>query len=99
MNDPLHQLAARIRSELKDVRRVLRRMEEGWKRAQRSSDDCYLDGVALNLHGFYGGLERIFERIAVIVDDARPIGENWHQVPLQQMTEEVSGIRPAVVSE
>jgi hypothetical protein len=52
VNDPLRQLAARIRSELKDVRRVLARMEEGWRRAQRSADDYYLDGVALNLHGF-----------------------------------------------
>ncbi len=52
MNDPVRQLAARIRREMKDVERVLRRMEEGWKRAQRSSDDYYLDGVALNLHGF-----------------------------------------------
>ena len=99
MSDPLHQLAARIRSELKDVQRVLDRVQEGWKRAQRCSDDYYLDGVALNLHGFYGGLERLFERIAVLVDDARPVGENWHQLLLQQMGQEVPGVRPAVISE
>jgi hypothetical protein len=99
VNDPLCQLAARIRREMKDVERVLRRMEEGWKRAQRSSDDYYLDGVALNLHGFYGGLERLFERIAALVDDARPTGQNWHQMLLQQMTEEIPGVRPAVISE
>jgi hypothetical protein len=99
VSDPLRQLAARIRNELKDIQRVLARMEEGWKRAQRCADDYYLDGVALNLHGFYGGLERLFERIAVTVDDARPVGDNWHQVLLQQMAEEVPGIRPAVISE
>jgi hypothetical protein len=92
-------LAVRVRSELKDVARVLRRVEEGWERARRSSDDYYLDGVALNLHGFYGGLERLFERIAVMVDDARPVGENWHQILLQQMAQEVPGVRPAVISE
>jgi len=43
---PLHQLAVRIRGELKDVARVLQRAEEGWERARRSSDDYYLDGVA-----------------------------------------------------
>lgn len=99
MSNPLRQLSARIRSELKDVERVLHRVEEGWKRARRSSDDYYLDGVALNLHGFYGGLERLFERIAVIVDDARPVGQNWHQVLLRQMGQEVAGVRPAVISE
>jgi hypothetical protein len=96
---PLHQLAVRIRSELKDVARVLQRMEEGWARARCSSDDYYLDGVALNLHGFYGGLERLFERIAVLVDDARPVGPDWHQTLLHQMAQEIPGVRPAVISE
>lgn len=98
MSDPLRQLAARIRSELKDVERILGRMEEGWKRAQCSSDDYYLDGVALNLHGFYGGVERLFERIAVLVDDTKPIGQNWHQLLLEQMAQEIPGVRPAVIS-
>ena len=99
MTPPLHQLAIRIRSELKDVARILQRVEEGWERARRSSDDYYLDGVVLNLHGFYGGLERLFERIAVLVDDARPAGPDWHQTLLQQMAQEVPGVRPAVISE
>jgi len=68
VSDPLRQLAAQVRVELKDVQRVLRRIKEGWRRAHHSTDDYYLDGVALNLHGFYGGLERLFERIAVVVD-------------------------------
>jgi hypothetical protein len=37
---------------------VVDRAQEGWHRASTSSDDLYLDGVALNLHGFYAGLER-----------------------------------------
>jgi hypothetical protein len=84
---------------MKDVARVLQRAEEGWERARRSSDDYYLDGVALNLHGFYGGLERLFERIAVLVDDARPAGPDWHQTLLTQMAQEVPGVRPSVISE
>jgi hypothetical protein len=43
---PLRQLAVRIRSELKDLAGVLQRVEEGWERARRSSDDYCLDGVA-----------------------------------------------------
>jgi len=42
-----------------------------------------LDGVALNLHSFYSGIERIFELIAANVDDIRPVGENWHQTLLK----------------
>lgn len=99
MNDQLRQLAGRVRSEIEEVQRVLFRLEEGWRRAQRSADDYYLDGVALNLHGFYGGLERIFERIAVVVDGEKPAGENWHQIILKQMTVEVPEVRPAVISQ
>jgi hypothetical protein len=43
-----------------------------------------LDGVALNLHSFYSGTERIFELIAANVDDILPKGENWHQALLKQ---------------
>lgn len=72
---------------------------EGGQRAARNADDYYLDGVALNLHGCYGGLERIFELIAAVVDCRKPRGENWHQALLTQMTEEVAGVRPAVISQ
>jgi len=65
VNDQLLQLSERIRNELAELQRVLRRAEEGWKRAQQSAADYYLDGVTLNLHGFYNGLER--SRRAVIV--------------------------------
>lgn len=99
MSNELRQLADRIRDELVDLKRVLDRAEVGWQRAERSGDDYYLDGVALNLHGFYNGLERIFERTAVVVDGSVPQGENWHQVLLQQMANEVAGVRPAVISE
>lgn len=74
MNDQLRQLAALLRAELIEVERVLLRLTECWQRYQNSDDGYYLDGVALNLHGFYGGLERIFERIAV--DRAKPAAES-----------------------
>ncbi len=99
MSARLSQLADRIRSELDELERVVFRAGEGWQRAIRSADDYYLDGVALNLHGFYAGLERTFELIATVVDGRRPEGENWHQALLQQMTVETPTIRPAVISE
>lgn len=99
MTERLQRLAERIRAELADLEWVLRRIETGWARVQRSNDDHYLDGVALNLHGLYSGLERVFELIATRVDGTKPSGENWHQVLLQQMSAESPGVRPAVISE
>lgn len=99
MSDELELLAERIRNEFIELERVVHRVESGWERAKRSGDDYYLDGVALNLHGFYNGLERIFERIATILDGSLPQGENWHQLLLKQMTKEAPGVRPAVISD
>ena len=99
MNAKLAHVANRIRSELAELDEVVRRVEEGWKRAERSGDDYYLDGVELNLHGLYSGLERMFEVIALNVDGRKPEGENWHQELLRQMSTEILEMRPAVISE
>ncbi len=99
MSEHLLKLAERIRNELVDLDRLVEWVQEGWHQAQRSGDDLYLDSVALNLHGFYEGVERLFELIATLVDGAMPQGADWHQVLLQQMVAEVPRVRPPVISE
>lgn len=98
MSKPGAMLAARILSELKELSTLVERIQEGWERSKLKNDDYYLDGVALNLHGFYSGLERIFEKTASLIDGNVPTGANWHQELLNQMGIEVPGIRPAVIS-
>jgi len=92
-------LAARILAELNELSQLAARAEQGWERAKKKNDDYYLDGVALNIHGFYSGLELIFEKIASGIDGSVPTGANWHRELLDQMSLEVSGIRPAVISD
>jgi hypothetical protein len=98
VSDRLLRLSDRIRNECQDLNRVVERAQEGWQRAERSTDELYLDSVALNLHGFYAGLERMFELIATTVDGQMPTGEHWHQLLLDQMASEISGVRPAAIS-
>jgi hypothetical protein len=95
----LKGLSERIKQEIVELELVVSRLQEAWQRALRSGDDFYLDSVALNLHGFYSGIERIFERLAETLDGSLPKGENWHQALLIQMSKEVEGIRPAVISQ
>lgn len=97
-NKKLSRLTDRIRQELSEVEHVVTRIHDGWQRARRTNDDYYLDSVALNLHGFYSGLERIFALIAETIDDSLPQGENWHLLLLQQSSKEIRQIRPAVIS-
>ena len=98
MNERLRHIAHRIRAELEELARVLARAQEGGRRALQTSDDFYWDSVALNLHGLYAGLERLFEIIAASIDGNVPQGANWHQVLLAQMATEIPPLRPAVIS-
>lgn len=97
-DEELTGLVRRIHQELEELERILGRIQEGWERSRRKNDDFYLDGVALNLHGFYSGFERIFTQIAATIDGDLPHGEDWHRLLLEQMKNEISGIRPAVIS-
>lgn len=92
-------LAGRIHEALSDFERVVHRAEELLNKAQQHNDDGYLDGVALNLHGFYAGVERIFEDIARNLDEAVPTGADWHRDLLLQMSASIDRIRPAVISQ
>ncbi len=98
MSKPGAVLAGRIISELKELAMLVERSKQGWKLSLEQHNDYYLDSVALNLHGFYSSLERIFERVAMLVDESLPTGANWHQELLNQMSIEVAGLRPAVIS-
>ncbi len=99
MNEELTALAERIREALADLERVVSRAEQLRDKAIRTGDDGYWDGVALNLHGFYSGVEGIFEDIAQVVDDDFPSGSDWHRRLLGQMTEEVPETRPGIITE
>lgn len=90
-------IAARLRTELTDLDRVVQRAEQLLSKAQERDDEDYLDGVALNLHGFYAGVERIFEEIANEIDGFLPDDSEWHRNLLIQMSGEVSNTRPAVI--
>lgn len=99
MNAGYATLAGRIRRSGLDLERVVARAASLMDKARASGDDDYLDGVALNLHGFYAGVERIFEDIARTIEKTVPDGPEWHQDLLLQMSAEVASVRPAVISD
>lgn len=65
----------------------------------RTDPDAFLNSVALNLHGFYSGVERSLELIALEIDGGTLGGEAWHAELLRQMQSSVSQVRPAVLSQ
>jgi hypothetical protein len=94
-------LAQRIRSEVLDLERAVEAVYRHWKRAgtEPEDQDAFLNSVALNLHGFYNGVERVMELIAVDLDGATLGGVAWHAELLRQVQLEIPTLRPAVISE
>jgi hypothetical protein len=82
------------------LERIIQKVQRTWSNIPASLDDqdIYLDAVALNLHSFYSGLEKLFELIARHVDRDLPTGEYWHRELLLKMAQDLPHIRPAVIS-
>jgi hypothetical protein len=93
-------LQQRIRQELSELQRTQALVQRHWQSALTSAidQDAYLNSVALNLHSFYSGLERIFELIASDIDGSKVGGGDWHTELLRQMTLDLGKLRPPVLS-
>jgi hypothetical protein len=59
--------------------------------------DIELSALAAMMHSFYTGIENIFKRVAVELDDDLPTGKSWHRELLDSMSEP-SDRRSAVLS-
>ena len=101
MNIIYQELSDRIHDAVPDLDRVVERALRAWSRTRETSEDqdVYLDSAALNLHGFYSGLERLFEMISRRMDHSLPSSEVWHRELLFQMGREIQSVRPAVISQ
>jgi hypothetical protein len=97
MNAKMVAFAARIRTELVELEQVVQRAEYLLGKAHNMNDPDYLDGVALSLHGFYTGVEHLFEEIAREIDGSLPGGSEWHRNLLIQMSAEMVSVRPPVI--
>jgi hypothetical protein len=93
----LRAAAARIRQAVPVLDAVVARTLGAYAGVTGADVDFLLDATALNLHGFYAGLERVFVVVAERVDGSLPRAANWHQELLQQMAVELPCTRPAVL--
>ena len=93
------QLAERIRDEVETLEQIVDRALIGWEKARNvPGEQAYVDSVALNLHGIYAGVERLFDLVARHVDGELPDGATWHRDSLHHMTRDLTDVRPAVIS-
>ena len=60
-------------------------------------DRIELSALGAMLLGFYNGIENIFKRVTVELDQDMPQGDGWHKALLEAMTRPSPG-RPPVIS-
>ncbi len=92
-------LAADIRAELDHLRRLAQDIAAVQAEIERDPDHARLfyENLALKLHNFYTGCERIFQTVASELNGAPPTGFDWHRRLLERMAVAWQG-RPALLS-
>ena len=98
MNKQFLTIKSLIKSDLNEIETVVNKVEKAWKKYKETENELYLDSVALNLHSFFTGFERIFKLIAREIDGTIPDDSAWQLSLLRQMSIEIEKVRPQVIS-
>jgi len=91
----LQVLYAEIKDELENLKKLLTEAKEI---KQKEASNVSVRAGGSILHDFYTGAERVFEMIANTIDKRVPSGLGWHAELLNQMTLEIPGLRPHIIS-
>lgn len=93
----------RINQEINKILQAMQQLDIFLRELSNQSDVMYqnalINSIALNLHGVYTGIERIFEVIAKKIDQRFPTGDKWHRDLLEQMSVDIPNVRKAVITE
>ncbi len=96
---PEEVMMIRLRKEVEAELSGLERLRKEHAGVPIGSEDGYMMRARASiLHDFYGGIERIFVRIAQELNGGVPVSEHWHRQLLLDMSLELESVRPAVIS-
>jgi hypothetical protein len=97
--------AAELLAEIKDELGALDRLVDdialvyGERPKVERKRSVYDESLALKLHNFYTGCERIFTRIAEFFNGGATASGDWHKRLLKGMSLDIEGVRPAVITQ
>ncbi|ACK70827.1 conserved hypothetical protein [Gloeothece citriformis PCC 7424] len=97
------QLIERIEQEIVALRGIVTQTDLFVQQQQQMEalpyQEALSSAIALNLHSFYTGVERILEMIARTIDYSTPTGDQWYRQLLEQMSIDIPAVRPPVISQ
>lgn len=88
-----NEIISFIEEELSNITQLLDEISEC-----KDNSRVYRRAKGSILHDFYNACERIFETIARRINGGLSLTPQWHKKLLYQMTIEIKGVRPAVLS-
>lgn len=94
----MRELAADINLEMTRLRQLKDQIQRVRNEIQTdpARADLFYESLALKLHNFYTGCERIFRLVATDLNGGLPTGQDWHRRLLERMSTERDG-RLAVI--
>ncbi len=92
-------LKKQIEIEIENLERLVKEMVEITDKIAGEPDFIETRAAGSILHDFYCGVEKIFERITISINNELPKGEDWHKELLLQMACPIEGISRAVISQ
>jgi hypothetical protein len=93
------RLGAAIRQEMARIAAIEREAEQALADfTEQIPSRRELRGCGGIIHDFYTGIERLFQKIAPELNGGLPAGGTWHREALENMTLDLPGIRPPVLS-
>lgn len=93
------KLASNITIELENLSRIVSEMNELLKEKNSNSENIRIRAAGSILHDYYCGVEKIFKRIAINIDESLPQGLDWHKQLLNQIGNAFENKRNAVIDE
>jgi uncharacterized protein YutE (UPF0331/DUF86 family) len=93
-------LISEIKDELNHIETLVRDIREVSSEIPKSrrKQRVYEESLALKLHNFYTGCERIFQKIADDINGSVPRSVDWNKRLLRSMSLEIEKVRPSIIS-
>ncbi len=96
----LLRLKAEIEREIEQLNRLEQELIGLQEKINASEPSPYdIRAAGSILHDFYNGVEAIFRRIAHELNGGIPVGQDWHKQILIDMSLNIDGVRPSVISD
>lgn len=91
---------AEIEKEQEFIKELIQESDEYYEHNKEEIDaTSHLRVLSSILHDFYTGIEKVFKKISISIDENLPSDIEWHSNLLNQMSLEIPGIRKQVIND